>query len=383
MSGRAFMRILEVTQRFPPALGGVEIEVQTLARRLTDLGHTVEVATTDLARDRPFARLSGPSMPEPFPVRRHRAVRWFPAPHGLGIGAPGMALDVLSSRVDVVHAHAFGMAPTWCGALARRLRSTPLVLETHADAGRGTSGSGTYARMVARGTLSVADRIVVQTRLEADVVASWGVDRERIALISEGIDLREFAALPARDPDREGTTVLFVGRLYPEQKGLIPLIQAFAQVPRGLGLRLRVVGEDWGGLGPLTRLSQELGIQDRVVTTGPLSRATLLREYASADLFVLPSLFEPFGIVLMEAMASGLPIVATRVGGVPEVVQEGENALLVPPSDPTALANALVRLATDGALRARFSTFGRTWVERFSWDRLIPEWVSLFESVSG
>ncbi|MGP8073388.1 MAG: glycosyltransferase family 4 protein [Thermoplasmata archaeon] len=376
------MRVLEVTQRYPPALGGVEIQVQTIARGLSARGHTVEVVTTDLARDRPFTLLPTRPNPELFEVRRHRAVRWFPAPHGLGIGAPGMALDVLTADVDVVHAHAFGAAPTWYAALARRLRSTPLVIETHADAGRGTSGTGTYGRLVTRGTLTVADRIVAHTQLEADLLTSWGADRGRIAIIPNGVDLREFAQLPPRDPSRTGMTVLFVGRLYPEQKGLIPLVRGFARTPRELDLRLRIVGEDWGGLVPVLQLARELGVSDRVVATGALSRSDLLREYASADLFVLPSLFEPFGIVLLEAMAAGLPIVASRVGGVPEVVQEGENALLVPPNAPDELGGALAQLGGDPSLRARFSAHGREWVQKFSWDQILPQWIALFERMA-
>jgi glycogen synthase len=375
------MRVMEVTQRYPPALGGVEIHVEAIARALHAEGHGVEVVTTDLARDRPFARLPPTPSVDPFPVRRHRAVRTIPAPHGLGIVAPGMLPDLLSARVDIVHAHAFGMAPSWLAGVARRLRTTPLVIETHADAGRGTSGSRTYARAVTRLTLRPADRIVVQTNLEAKWMESLGAAPGRIAQIPDGIDLTEFAGRPARPPASECRTVLFVGRLYPEQKGLDPLVRAFALLPKELGLRLRLVGEDWGGRALVARLARELGLEDRITMTGPLPRTELLREYASADLFVLPSLFEPYGIVLTEAMASGLPIVASRVGGIPEVVSEGENALLCPPNDPQSLATALERLARDGALRARLSRGGFARVEQFSWTRVIPQWVRLFESV--
>jgi len=375
------MRVLEVTQRYPPALGGVEIHVEAIARGILAAGHEVEIVTTDLARDRPFTRLRTAPPTDPFPVRRHRAVHFLPAPHGLGIVAPGMGFDLLTARADVVHAHAFGMAPTWLAVAARRLRSTPLVIETHADAGRRTSGSRAYARAVTRLTLRPADRIVVQTHLEANLLVSLGAPADRIALIPDGIDLAEFAGLAARASSSRGTTVLFVGRLYPEQKGLDPLVRAMARLPRELGLELRLVGEDWGGVELVNRLGRELGVRDRITMTGPLPREALLQEYARADLFVLPSLFEPYGIVLTEAMAAGVPIVASRVGGIPEVVAEGANALLCPPNDPVALAEAIERLARDRELRARFASAGRVRVEQFSWNRVIPQWIRLFETV--
>jgi glycogen synthase len=375
------MRVVEVTQRYPPALGGVEIHVEAIAHGLRARGHSVEVVTTDLARERPFTRVSGPAADGGVPVRRHRAFRTLPAPHGLGIIAPGMALDVLSLRADVVHAHAFGVAPTWFASFARRLRATPLVIETHADAGRGTSGSRAYARAVARLTLRAADRVVVQTHLEESLLRSLGVDPDHLALIPDGIDLSEFSGDPDRPRSDEGPTLLFVGRLSTEQKGLEPLVRGFAAVPPDLGLRLRMVGQDWGGQPLVERLAQELGVADRVTLTGPLPRAQLLREYARADMFVLPSLFEPYGIVLTEAMAAGLPIVASRVGGIPEVVTEGENALLCPPDDAAALAAAFERLTKDPSLRTRLGRAGVVRVQRFAWTRVLPQWIALFESL--
>ena len=377
------MRILESTQRFPPAIGGGERHVEGLATELTRAGVQVVVSTSDLQRDRPFARLSPAREDSPFSVRRHRAVRWFPAPHGLGIWAPGMGRDMLGGEFDVVHAHAFGYFPTWAGAWTRRIRSSRLIITPHTDAGRRTSGSRLYARGVARTTVSRADRTVALTNLEAEYLQGLGIDAARIVVIPNGIDLGEFEQLPNRDATAPGLTVLFVGRIYPEQKGLEPLVRALAATPPTLDVRLRLVGEDWGGTGPLRALALQLGVGHRLTTTGPLSRAGVLNEYAHADLFVLPSLFEPFGIVLLEAMASGVPIIATRVGGIPEVVEEGRTALLVPPADPAALGEAIGRLGGDERMRRRFAAAGRERVARFAWPRLIPRFLALFEEVAS
>ncbi len=375
------LRVVELTQRFPPALGGVETHVAALAERLRASGVVVRVATTDLERDRPFRRLSTQEGSWPFAVDRYRAVRLFPAPRGLGVVAPGMLFDLLRTRTDLVHAHAFGYAPTWIGALARRLRGVPLVVETHADAGRGTSGTRTYGRLTARGTLAVADRVVARTPAEVRVLSDWGVSPGKITVIPGGIDLEEFERAPSRNRTDEGRTLvlLYLGRIDPEQKGLATLLRAFARLRSDLRPELRLVGEDWGGTSDLGRLARELGVADRTIFTGPVPRAQVLQEFVNADVFVLPSHFEPYGIVLMEAMACGRPVVASRVGGIPDVV--GEAALLVPPADPDALAGALERLGDDPGLRERLGAQGRERVERYRWENVLPHWLRLFEDV--
>jgi glycosyltransferase involved in cell wall biosynthesis len=377
----AGVSILELTQRYPPAIGGVERHVEQLARGLVEGGARVEVVTTDLLRDHPFARGRPELEAGPVVVRRHRVLRTIPAPQGLGLAAPGMFADALSARVNVVHAHAFGFFPTWVGRAVRSLRGLPLVVTPHSDPGSDSPFSRLYARAVARGTLRGADRIVALTRREADWMAELGVPRERIRVIPNGIDLGEFVGIPPRTDRSRPPVVLFVGRLDARRKGLESLIEAFANLPRGLNARLRLVGDDWGGLGPLLARGEALGVADRVVATGPLPRSEVLHELASADLLVVPSLYEPFGIVLLEAMASGLPIVATRVGGIPEVVTDGESALLVSPRAPGELAAAIESILTDPGLARRLGAEGRRRVVRFSWPRLMPEYVALFREL--
>ena len=374
-------RILELTQRYPPALGGVERHVEQLVRELAREGWPVEVVTTDLRRDRPFARgLAGPDA-GPAPVRRHRAVRWASAPHGLGIGAPGMLADALRTRADIVHAHAFGYFPTWAGRIVRDVRGVPLVITPHSDAGSGSAASHLYASAVARSTLRRADRVVALTRLEAAGLAGLGVDERRIRVIPNGIDLEEFASLTPRRPATRPPTVLYVGRLYPEQKGLETLVAAFASIARGHPAQLRLVGEDWGGLARVRESAREGGITDRVVATGPLERKELLEEYARAEVLVLPSRFEPFGIVLLEAMAAGLPVVASRVGGIPEVVDAGTTGILVPPGQPAPLAEAIASLLDDPARAAQLGAAGRRRAEQYSWSRIAPEYLRLFREL--
>lgn len=379
------MRLLELTQRFPPAIGGVETHVEALTREMIARGMDVEIATTDLVRDRPFERFRAPPVQSVGTVRRHRARQLFPAPHGLGIIAPGLLVDGLSARADVIHAHAFGYFPTWVGALRRRLGRSPLVISPHADRGAGTPSSRRYARGVARGTLRAADRVVALTATERRLLVELGVDEHRLSVIPNGIDLGEFDPSPLGSSIDLGSAparLLFVGRVYPSQKGLLPLVHAFARLPRDTPAELRIVGEDWGGAEPVRAAARRLGISDRLVLLGGLPRAAVVREYCSADVVVVPSLFEPFGIVLLEAMAAGVPLVASDVGGIPDVVENERTGLLVPPGDVLALSTAIERLLRDAPLRRKLAVAAHERVQAYSWAALAPRWERLFRDVS-
>ncbi len=371
------VRVLQLTQRFPPAIGGVETHVYHLAAGLQRAGVEVEVAATDLRRDVPFERLAPMEEGYPFPVRRHAAVRFAVIPHGLGVAAPSMLLDALGHQAEVVHAHGYGYFPTWAGGLARSLDGVALVVTPHSDRGGVSLSKRAFDRLVPRLTLRRASRVIALTHHEALRLEALGVDADRIAVIPNGVDLGEFGEPPART-DHAGVTVLFVGRLDPSQKGLEVLVRALAKLPASADVRLRLVGEDWGGVAKIQSLASQLGIADRITLVGAVSRTHLLQEYARADLLVLPSRFEPFGIVLLEAMAAGLPVIASRVGGIPEVVVDGETGLLVEPGDVEGLAAAMLRLVVDPTLRASFGSRGRERARFYSWDLLVPQVLAIY-----
>jgi len=376
------LRILEVTERYPPALGGVERHVHRLAEELTRAGAEVEVVTTDLVRDRPFERASFSDADARFPVRRHRALEVLPGPRGLGVMSPRLLGDLLRTRCDVIHAHAFARFPTWAGRLARALRGSPLVITPHSDAGADTRVTRTWSRFVARSVLRGADRTIALSPTEAERLARLGVPADRIAVIPNGIDLEEFPAERRATSGANPLRVLFVGRLDPAHKGLDTLVEGFARVADDWDLCLRVVGPDWGGRQPMRDRARALGVDARVEIVGEVPRAELLEEYRRADVFVLPSRFDSFPIVLLEAMAAGLPVVATRVGGVPDVVEDGTTARLVPPDDVGALAHALASLAAEPGLRARYGAAGRHRATRFAWPSLRTRYADLFAALA-
>jgi glycosyltransferase involved in cell wall biosynthesis len=295
-----------------------------------------------------------------------------------------MVQQAMNSRADVVHAHGYGYFPTFAATLSSALDGCALVITPHSDAGRPSWGKSLFDCVVPFLTLKKAARVIAVSRHEAAHLVALGIDREKVEVIPNGVDVGEFAQLPG-PPDQEGATVgLFVGRIDLDQKGLETLVRAIALLPKSPAVHIRLVGEDWGGTEWLRSQAQRLGVSDRVTFVGKLSRADLLQEYSRAQFFVLPSVFEPFGIVLLEAMAASLPVVASRVGGIPEIVEDGRTGLLVEQGNPAALAEGLRRLCRDESLRRSMARAARERVTIYDWDLIVPRILSLYkQAVEG
>jgi glycosyltransferase involved in cell wall biosynthesis len=202
----------------------------------------------------------------------------------------------------------------------------------------------------------------------------YGVPPQRLALVPEGIDLglwqpsADPALLAELDARRDPFTVLCVARQYP-RKRIADLIDAFATVIADESRARLVVIGDGPEHGALAQRLRDRGLQDHVQLLGALADDAEVRAwYERASVFCLPSQQEGFGIVFLEAMASGLPVVSTTATAIPEVVPDGEAGLLVPPRDPAALAQALLRLLQDPALRARLRDAGRRHARQYDWE---------------
>jgi glycosyltransferase involved in cell wall biosynthesis len=213
-----------------------------------------------------------------------------------------------------------------------------------------------------------ADLVVVTSRYCAEVAErEYGVRADRVAVVPEPIDVADWDDRFARAPRRPRArpVVLSVARLYP-RKRLVDLLYAAALLKtRASDLEIRIVGRgpEWTRL---VALHARLGLAGSVHLLGDLSRERLAEEYVNADLFCLPSVQEGFGIVFLEAMAAGLPVVACRAAAIPEVVLDGVTGVLTPPRDPAALAQALVELAQNAARARRLGEEGRRRVTDFA-----------------
>ena len=200
------------------------------------------------------------------------------------------------------------------------------------------------------------------------IVRHYGIPAGRIRLVPEGIDLARWQRLAGQTPHLgDGATILCVARQYP-RKHVADLLRALPQVRRAVPSAHAVIVGDGPEHAALRALAAELGLGHAVQLLGAIADDdAVARWYRHADVFCLPSVQEAFGIVFLEAMASGLPVVATRAAAIPEVVPDGQAGLLVPPGDVDALAAALTTLLREPARRAAYGACGQAHVRQYDW----------------
>ena len=276
-------------------------------------------------------------------------------------------------RIDVVHTH--DSKPLVYGAPAARLAGVPRVIHTRhfAQLSYLSKRQTRLAALAAR----LTDTFVCVSRQSAAVAVREGVPGGRIRTIWNGIDLTHFAC---SGPRPDGPAVL-VARLSPE-KDVATLLRAAARVVQQRPtFRLRIAG-DGPCLPMLRELTDQLQLAGHVDFLGDVRDVAGL--LATAKLFVLPSLTEGISLTLLEAMSCGLPVVATRVGGNPEVVVDGQTGLLVPPGDPPALAAAILQLLGDETRCRNMGLAGRQRVEdHFDVRQMVTAYEVLYAAQRG
>ncbi|WP_214367590.1 glycosyltransferase [Pseudonocardia sp. H11422] len=371
-----------------PDSGGQIVHVGELALALAEFGHEVTVWTRrdaggqpDCVRMAPGVTVRHATVGPPAPIPRDQMV-----PH-LPDLAEALRRAWTADPPDVVHAH-YWMSGLAALASARPLR-IPVVQTFHVlghvkrrhegDADTSPDGRVLAERAIARG----ADRVVATCGDELFELARLGAPRRRVAVIPSGVDTEAF--LPAGTVLEPGVRprVVVLGRLV-RRKGVDEMIDALRRVP---GAEL-LIGGGAGGLegdADADRLRARAcvaGVADRVRFLGVVPRADVPALLRSADTVVCPAWYEPFGMVPLEAMACGRPVVASAVGGMNDTVVDQVTGLHVPPRRPDVLAVTLRRLLASPAMRQAFGAAGRTRVvARYGWDRVAGATSELYEHV--
>lgn len=286
-----------------------------------------------------------------------------------------LAYTLRKKRVDVVHTH--NMGPLFYGTLGAKLAGVPVVINTRH--GRAQKRTNAYI-------WQSNDAIVAISQDARDEMVKWNhIPSDKLRVIYNGIDIAKYSAnnngflemKRALQLDSAAYIIGTVARLSPE-KDQYTLIEAFAEITKKIdGVHLAIVGD-----GPLRNelevLSRRLGISNQVHFLGfRKDVADILKLF---DVFVLSSLMEGVSLTLLEAMAVAKPVVATDVGGNPEVIVDGVTGFLVPSKDPKKLTNAIIALHNNREFAHKMGEAGRKRVEgRFSSDRMIKEYENLYE----
>lgn len=396
------MRALLLTNEYPPNVyGGAGVHVEYLSR---ELARRIDVDVRTFGeQDASAGRLR---------------VKGYPVAHDLTTAAPHLApvlgafsrdLAFVADDVDadVVHCH------TWYthlgGIVAKLAFGIPLVVTVHSleplrpwkrEQLGGGYGVSTWVEKTA---LEMADAVIaVSQGTKEDVLRLFDVDPARIAIIANGIDTDEYrrtddtSALKRFGIDPAVPYVLFVGRVT-RQKGIVHLARAIRHLDPGFGVVLCAGAPDTKEIAAEMQAAVAAAQAERPNVhwvAEMVDKPTVRQLYSHASVFVCPSVYEPFGIINLEAMACETPVVASAVGGIPEVVVDGETGLLVPfegadasaPVDPERferdLAAAINRLMADPARRAAMAAAGRRRaVERFGWSSIAEQTIDLYRSL--
>ncbi|MBV9896638.1 MAG: glycosyltransferase family 4 protein [Chloroflexi bacterium] len=294
-------------------------------------------------------------------------------------------------RPDLVHVQ-HPLERCLYARMVRRIEGWRLPLVVTAHSLFGEHAEPTIHQLMAP-NLRAAERVIAVSDHIADQSIALGVDAKRVRVIRSGVDTHRFQPRDRSAARRrlrisfEAAVVLFVGNLEP-RKQVDVLLRAVAQVRKQIAAaRLLVVGsgESAGAedqTARLVRLTTDLGLGDAVEFMGQLSEDELLDAYAAADMFALASSSEAQGIVALEAMACGLPVVATEVGGLPATIDEGRTGFLVPPGDVAALAQRILGVLLEPERAAAIGAAARHEVEqRFSWKRAVEATLEVYREV--
>ncbi|GGC81823.1 hypothetical protein GCM10011512_05720 [Tersicoccus solisilvae] len=408
------MKIAMVSEHASPlaALGGVDaggqnVHVAQLATALAARGHTVTV----------YTRRDDVALPDAVELTPGVQVVHLPAGPARTLPKDELApfMDefgrwltrtwIADGPPDLVHAH-FWMS----GLAARRAADAlqlPLALTFHALGAvkrrhQGLADTSPASRLAAEtDLLGAADVVLATCEDEKRELMALGADPERVAVVPCGVDLTAFA--PSGPPQHEAgepARIVALGRLV-ERKGVDTVLAALAALPGSVpgdpvpadsvleNAVLHIAGgPDAAALDEdpeavrLGALARELGVEDRVVLHGRVDRAGAAALLAAADVVACTPWYEPFGMVPLEAAASGRPVVGSAVGGLLDSVEDGVTGLLVPPRDVGATSEALRRVLQDRDLAARMGRAGRDRVERlFGWDRVAERTEAVYQQV--
>jgi len=370
------MKIVQVSYLYHPFPGGVSNAVTHLCTSLRKRGHEVIVYTCSRFGNQKVDKSE--VIMDGVIIKRIVNLTGFSILYGVLPNPIPILKDLQNENPDIVHLHGIGHLENDYVALVAKRRT--IVLTGH---GGGMfyrpdrpwyqwAGWLIYSRLLAKRTVHRVHRIIAVSPYEVSFWLTLGATRDKIDIIPWGIPNDCFIDHDGKEFRRKygisGSMLLFVGSLV-RGKGAQWLIKAMPEIISELPDTYAVIcGPDLGYGKQLASLTRNLGVSDRVIFTGFLPERRLLQAYAACDIFVMPSDFEAFGLSISQAMAFGKPVIASGVGAVPYIVEDGEGGLLIRQRDFRQLAGYAKLLLADPILRSRLGDNAKILSRKYDWN---------------
>jgi len=378
------MRITYSLFRYFPAIGGVEEYVKSLAENAAKAGHNVEVLSSDMLDNSFRNRINfKQDTINNVEIKRFSAI---PLKLRDYVVYPGMFLDLLKSDPELIHTHSYMYFCADSSAIAAKIKKIPFIVNPYIfSCEKGSSIGRMYRRSLGKNLMS-ADAVIAISEFEKKLILEYKYNIKRIEIVNPGINLEDFS----KNSDenilsefylQESIIILCVCRIA-KSKSLEVLIKALpkliSQYPE---LKLVIAGPDFNYKKILLALIKNFDVEKNVVFTDFLPRHKLISLYKASDLFVFPSSFEAFGIVMIEAMAAGLPIIAANACAAPEIVKNNVNGLLFQPENDKDLADKIIKILKDKQLKKEMAVASLDLAKKYDFNRTTSQMLDIYNSI--
>ncbi|MGQ9640896.1 MAG: glycosyltransferase family 4 protein [Candidatus Bathycorpusculaceae bacterium] len=384
------MQITQVTPRFPPAIGGVEEHVYRVSLELARRGHKITVITSNevdhLTRSKETETIDGVVIHR-FPLLMPRTFReyWL---------IPGVLESLPYLKADVVHVHGYRCLGSYIAVRLAHFEDTPVVFTPHGIYPP-RSRANTFLKTVFDSTLgrlmlNLSDKIIALTEHNKQLLLRIGAPKEKISIVPNGVNLEEFVGIKQKAKQKmlkeikaDGPTLLYVGRI-DWNKRIDKIVEAMPLILKEFpSAKLIIAGPDYANYtNKLKRLGEKLKVKHALTITGSVPRETLLAFYSTADAFLMPSSYEGFGLSLLEAMSSKIPVIASSSGGPGDILTHGVNALLLKEASATEISEAVKLVLLNKKLQETIVQNAFALVEKkYTWKDVVDELELIYKEV--
>jgi len=363
------MHIVHLTPNFYPAVGGIETYVYELSRRLIKKGHKVSVVTSNMLRNdknlSKFERVSG--------IDVYRVPFKMVMRYNFSIEAFKLLTEL---KYDVLHVHSIGYF-TDIIPLLKRVKTVKIIVSTHGGIFHTSHMKllkNIYFNSLAKNSLKNADYVIATSKKDSKLFSKI-VHRGKMNVIYPGVNWDQLSKMKH---GKSKNTLLYVGR-FVENKRLDRMLHVISKLATKVtDVKLLLVGEDWGEKRKLLGIIRKLGLKDNVNFVSGVKNH--YRYFSKANAFLLSSEYEGFGISVIEAMASGLPVVVNDIETMHEIVTNGKNGYIVDFNDYRKVSDILLKLLENGNVQRRLGENAKLSAKRFDWDVIVDEIENVYTS---